>query len=225
VKAQKMSLISLGFLILFLSINVYAEEEFAFVTPDEYQSDNQSYQDESSSRASTAYIQEEFRGSGDNYSSRTRFRDRGPEAYPRDDYYPAMPAQIAAGAEKVIVVNPRIHAWGAYSSKGQLIRSGMATAGGRWCSDIGRSCKTAAGTFRIKSLGSGDCFSKIYPVGEGGAPMPYCMFFNGGQGLHGSGQVVPTNISHGCVRLHESDARWIRYHFATVGTKVIIKPY
>jgi len=55
--------------------------------------------------------------------------------------------------------------------------------------------------------------------------MPYCMFFNGKQGLHGSNQVVRGNVSHGCVRLHVGDAKWIRFNFATIGTKVIVKPY
>lgn len=127
--------------------------------------------------------------------------------------------------ERMIVVDPRRHTWKAYSASGKVLRSGMATAGSRWCSDIGRPCRTKSGTFRIHSLGSASCKSSKYPVGRGGAPMPYCMFFNGGQGLHGSYQVVAGNVSHGCVRLHVHDARWIRYNFAGIGTKVIIKPY
>jgi lipoprotein-anchoring transpeptidase ErfK/SrfK len=59
------------------------------------------------------------------------------------------------------------------------------------------------------------------------------MFFNGGQALHGSYQVVPANISHGCVRLRVKDAKWLRYNFAEeptaqnedLGTIVIIKSY
>lgn len=127
--------------------------------------------------------------------------------------------------EKVIIVDPNRHVWRAYSSSGKLLRSGLATAGSRWCPDIGRPCKTRSGTFHIYSLGSSDCKSSKYPVGKGGAPMPYCMFFNGGQGLHGSNQVVAANVSHGCIRLHVGDARWIRHNFATIGTKVVIKAY
>lgn len=127
--------------------------------------------------------------------------------------------------EKVIIIDPRTHTWRAYSATGKLMRSGLATAGSRWCPDIGRPCRTRTGTFHIYTLGSSDCKSTKYPVGRGGAPMPYCMFFNGGQGLHGSNQVVAANVSHGCVRLHVGDARWIRYNFATIGTKVIIKSY
>lgn len=136
-----------------------------------------------------------------------------------------LPRQIIT-TEKVIIVNPNLHAWGAYDAGGRLVRAGRATAGNDWCDDIGRGCKTRSGVFRIYSLGSSDCISSKYPIDEGGgAPMPYCMYFNGSQGIHGSNQVVEDNISHGCVRVRVSDARWIRYNFATVGTKVVVKPY
>lgn len=141
------------------------------------------------------------------------------------DYSSRMPQSIPARGEKVIVVDPRVHAWGAYSSDGKLIRSGLATAGANWCPDIQRACRTKAGTFRIASLGSFSCKSKKYPLPRGGAPMPYCMFFNGGQGLHGSYNVVDGNASHGCVRLTVSDAEWVRFNFAKVGTKVIVRSY
>lgn len=147
----------------------------------------------------------------------------------------AFPLTAAARSygEKVIVVDPNTHTWAAYSSDGELLRSGMATAGSHWCRDIHRPCKTRSGSFRIYSLGSSGCKSSKFPVGRGGAPMPYCMFFNGGQALHGSYEVVPGNISHGCVRLHVEDAEWIRFNFAERpnasnnyrGTKVIIRSY
>lgn len=137
-----------------------------------------------------------------------------------------LPQQIASPGEKLIVVDPHVHAWGAYSSNGELLRSGIATAGKRWCPDIDRPCRTAVGSFRIYSLGSFNCVSHKFPVEKGGgAPMPYCMFFNGGQGLHGSYEVVDGNASHGCVRLHVDDAEWLRFNFANIGTKVIVKSY
>ncbi len=139
-------------------------------------------------------------------------------------YSSRLPSHISTG-EKTIVVDPSVHAWGAYSADGKLIRSGVATSGKSWCGDIGRPCRTKSGTFRIYSLGDQDCYSKKFPVGEGGAPMPYCMYFNGGQALHGSYEVVDGNRSHGCVRLHVQDAEWIRFNFATVGTKVIVRSY
>lgn len=127
--------------------------------------------------------------------------------------------------EKMVVVDPRKHKWSAYNSNGKLLHSGLATAGSSWCPDIGRPCKTKSGVFRVYSLGSSSCVSKKYPINRGGAPMPYCMYFNGGQGIHGSYQVVPANVSHGCVRVRVSDAKWLRFNFVTVGTKIVVKPY
>lgn len=136
-----------------------------------------------------------------------------------------LPNQISAPGEKVIIIDPRIHAFGAYTASGQLVQSGMATAGSSWCPDIKRPCRTKTGSFRIYSLGGPGCISHKYPLPRGGAPMPYCMFFNGKQGLHGSYQVVPGNVSHGCVRLNVGKAKWIRYNFAEIGTRVIVRSY
>lgn len=141
------------------------------------------------------------------------------------NYAARMPSSIAPMGEKVIIVNPNVHAFGAYDANGNLVRGGLATAGGNWCPDIHRRCHTRAGSFRIQSLGSASCKSTIYPLPRGGAPMPYCMFFNGNQGLHGSYNVVDGNVSHGCVRLHVDDAEWIRFNFAHIGTKVVVKSY
>jgi lipoprotein-anchoring transpeptidase ErfK/SrfK len=136
-----------------------------------------------------------------------------------------LPLKIPRPGEKIIIVNPRIHSWGAYSSEGNLLRTGLATAGAKWCADVKRACRTKVGVFRIFSLGEANCKSTRYPLGKGGAPMPYCMYFNNNQGLHGSHEVVEDNISHGCVRLNINDAKWIRYQFANIGTKVIILSY
>lgn len=138
---------------------------------------------------------------------------------------PTLPEQITPPGEPTIIVDPKIHAWGAYSEEGRLLRSGLATAGSNWCPDIERPCRTSVGRYRITSMGDSDCVSSIYPVGEGGAPMPYCMFFNGGLALHGSNQVVRGNVSHGCVRLRVRDAEWLHDNFADVGTQVIIRSY
>ena len=148
-----------------------------------------------------------------------------PATIKKPDYAARMPQHIATGGRKVIVVDPSVHAWGAYGPDGDLIRGGLATAGSSWCADIKRPCRTRVGTFHIQSLGNFNCKSTIYPLPKGGAPMPYCMFFNGNQGLHGSYNVVDANASHGCVRLHVADAEWVRFNFATIGTKVIVRPY
>ncbi len=142
------------------------------------------------------------------------------------NYAGRVPSTISTG-EKTIVVNPQVHVWAAYGSNGSLVRAGLATAGSGWCPDIQRECRTEVGSFRIQSLGSAGCKSKSFPVPRGGAPMPYCMYFNGGQALHGvpRGEVVEGNISHGCVRMSVGDAEWLRFNFANVGTKVVIQPY
>lgn len=147
--------------------------------------------------------------------------------------YGSFPSHIPPEGQKKIIVDPNIHKWGAYNEDGKLVKTGLATAGKDYCPDIGRHCHTQSGTFRIYSLGESDCRSHKFPVGRGGAPMPYCMFFNGGQALHGSNAVFAGNGSHGCVRLRVKDARWLRYNFAEeptsanemLGTLVIIRPY
>lgn len=140
-----------------------------------------------------------------------------------------LPGHISRTTEKVIVVYPRNNVWGAYAANGKLIRWGIATAGADRCADADASCRTKVGYFRIYSLGDSGCVSRKYD----NAPMPYCMYFNGGQALHGSADVQFDNISHGCVRLHVDDAKWIRFHFAEgpsarnhyQGTRVVIKNY
>lgn len=147
--------------------------------------------------------------------------------------YASLPSSISPEGQKKIIVDPNVHMWGAYDEDGKLVKSGLATAGNEYCPDIGRPCRTKTGTFRIFSLGESDCRSHTFPVGRGGAPMPYCMYFHNGMALHGSHEVVPGNISHGCVRLHVKDARWLRYNFAEepsarnedLGTLVVIKRY
>ncbi|TAK75440.1 MAG: L,D-transpeptidase, partial [Gammaproteobacteria bacterium] len=143
-----------------------------------------------------------------------------------NNYASRLPQHIQTN-EKVVVVDPKVHAWGAYDANGNLIRSGLASAGANWCPDLHRRCHTSVGTFRVYSLGSASCKSSIYPIPRGGAPMPYCMFFNRNLALHGSpaSHVVDGNVSHGCVRLRVNDAEWLRFNFVRVGTKVIIKPY
>jgi lipoprotein-anchoring transpeptidase ErfK/SrfK len=158
------------------------------------------------------------------YKQSETFANRNVNPKPPVNYASRIPSSISTG-EKVVVIDPRVHVWGAYNSSGDLVRAGLATAGGGWCADIGRSCRTKPGSFRVASLGSPACKSTKYPVPRGGAPMPYCMFFNGGQGMHGSYQVVEGNVSHGCVRMQVSDAEWLRYNFVNVGTKVIVRPY
>lgn len=144
-----------------------------------------------------------------------------------------LPEYITSQHEKIILVDPNAHAWGAYNANGKLIRWGIATTGANWCSDIRKSCRTGTGTYRIYSLGNADCVSSKFPIPSGGAPMPYCMYFNGSEALHGSDNVEFGNASHGCVRVHVTDAKWLRYQFIEGpsaaneyrGTKIIIRSY
>lgn len=140
-----------------------------------------------------------------------------------------LPQKIQTTGEKQIVVDPAQHVWGAYNTSGKLIRWGIASAGSDVCADTGQFCRTKVGSFRIHSLGSEACASNKYD----GASMPYCMYFNGSDAIHGSDHVEFSNISHGCVRVHVDDAKWLRFSFAEGptatnqyrGTLVIIKPY
>lgn len=137
----------------------------------------------------------------------------------------AMPSQIEPIGERMILVDPSIHQWGAYDPNGRLVRQGRATSGADWCNDIQQPCRTHTGSFRIRSLGSAGCKSPSFPLPRGGAPMPYCMYYNEVQAIHGSPKVVKGNISHGCVRVYPSDAKWLRFNFARIGTLVHILPY
>lgn len=159
-------------------------------------------------------------------SEYTRQASDAPRSSFSADYASRLPSHISTH-EKTVIVDPKVHAWGAYDQSGNLVRAGLAVAGSDWCPDIGRRCHTSTGTFRVNSLGNESCKSTIYPKPRGGAPMPYCMFFNKNQALHGVNEshLAEANLSHGCVRLHVPDAEWLRFNFINVGTKVIVQPY
>jgi len=128
-------------------------------------------------------------------------------------------------AQKTVVFDPRQHMWFAYDN-GQLIRSGVASGGSNYCPDIHRACHTPVGSFRVFDKGGPGCKSTIYPLGRGGAPMPYCMHFYKWYAIHGSYEVVPGhNVSHGCIRIYPDAARWLSQNFVDIGTTVVVKPY
>ncbi|MCD6038883.1 MAG: hypothetical protein K0S27_283 [Gammaproteobacteria bacterium] len=145
------------------------------------------------------------------------------------DYSERLPQYIDTHNRQMVLVDPNVHAWGAYDAEGRLIRAGIATAGGATCPpDADESdCRTGIGTYYITSIGGEECYSKIYPRPNGGGLMPFCMFFNKGQALHGSPDdiVVEDNISHGCIRMRIPDAEWMVNNFAHIGTKVVVVPY
>lgn len=122
------------------------------------------------------------------------------------------------------VFNPRTHSWSAIQN-GRVIRSGPASGGRHYCPDTGRACRTPTGTFHVISKGDASCRSSSYPVGVGGARMPYCMFFSKYYAIHGYHEVARYNASHGCIRIRSSDAQWLNHSFMRIGTKVIVKSY
>jgi len=130
---------------------------------------------------------------------------------------------ISAPGQKTIIVNQNELAWGAYDANGELVKWGPMSGGKSFCPDVGHSCRTVHGEFTVYTKKGGDCFSSLFPIGKGGAKMPYCMFFHGGYALHGSYEVPGYNASHGCVRIFVQDAQWLNQDFVEVGsTRVIV---
>lgn len=139
--------------------------------------------------------------------------------------YAPFPQQIDSPGEKTIIISIVKLAFGAYDAEGVLRYWGPISSGRSYCADVGRRCATPAGKYTIYLKKGKDCVSGKFPVGKGGAPMPYCMFFHGGFALHGSYIVPGYNDSHGCVRLFVNDAKWLNQDFtASEGrTRVIIE--
>ena len=131
----------------------------------------------------------------------------------------------ASHSGNAFVFNPRSLQWKAINANGKVVRTGHGSGGRGYCPDIRRSCRTPTGTYHVISEGGPGCRSTRYPVGKGGAPMPYCMFFSKYYAIHGSPDVPNRNASHGCIRVTPSEAHWLYDNFMTVGTTVVIKPY
>jgi hypothetical protein len=130
------------------------------------------------------------------------------------DYAPVS-KKIAPPGEKMILVslNENQLAFGAYDAEGNLQYWGPVSGGRGYCPDIGRGCHTALGHYSIYRKEGAGCKSTKFPVGRGGAPMPYCMYFHGGFALHGSHEVPGYNASHGCIRMFVNDAQWLNETF------------
>ena len=131
--------------------------------------------------------------------------------------------RVAAG--NTFVFTPNALRWAAIDASGRVIRTGRASGGRNYCPDLRRRCKTPIGTFHVISMGGAGCASSRYPVGHGGAKMPYCMFFTKLYAIHGSYEVPNYNASHGCIRVIPSDALWLRNNFIRIGTRVVVRPY
>jgi L,D-transpeptidase ErfK/SrfK len=127
--------------------------------------------------------------------------------------YSPFKMHISPPGEKVILVSLSRLAFGAYGPNGDLQYWGPVSGGRGYCSDIHRGCHSPTGTFAIYDKKGFGCVSTKFPVGRGGAPMPYCMYFHGGFALHGSYEVPGYNASHGCIRMFVNDAQWLNQNF------------
>ncbi|MCD6039964.1 MAG: hypothetical protein K0S27_1364 [Gammaproteobacteria bacterium] len=129
--------------------------------------------------------------------------------------YAPFSRQISSPGEKIIVVSLHENqlAFGAYDAEGYLKYWGPVSGGRSYCPDLGRGCHTAVGKYSIYRKGGASCKSTKFPIGRGGAPMPYCMYFHAGFALHGSHEVPGYNASHGCVRMFVNDAQWLNENF------------
>lgn len=157
----------------------------------------------------------------DDYQDVRRSSQRG---YSDDDMQ-VIRDNVQQSSANTFVFDPRRLTWAAYDPDGNLLRYGKASGGRGYCADIRRGCRTPSGSFRVHAKQGANCISSKYPVGKGGAKMPYCMFFKGGYAVHGSYDVPRYNASHGCIRVPPQDARWLNYNFMAIGTRVIVKPY
>lgn len=166
------------------------------------------------------YYEEKSSGSSNLYS----YDSSNNQEYNVADYS-SLPRRIAPHGERVFIFSPRMLRWAAYDAQGYRVSGGIANGGAHHCEDLGRPCRTPRGTFRIHTKKGADCISNKFPLPDGGAPMPYCMFFNGGYAIHGSPYISGSNTSHGCIRVHTGAARWLHRHFLSRGTKVIVLPY
>lgn len=130
-----------------------------------------------------------------------------------------FPRKITEQDQRLIIVDQEKLAWGAYNRKGELVNWGPISSGKNFCGDIRRSCNTQTGIFYVFNKQDKRCRSRVFPVGRGGAKMPYCMFFYKGFALHGSNEVPGYRDSHGCVRLFTKDAKWLNQNFVELATE------
>lgn len=135
-----------------------------------------------------------------------------------------FPSRIKKNGKPTVIVDQSDLAWGAYNASGVLVNWGPISGGKSYCADVNRSCRTVKGNFTVQRKQGAGCKSSKYPLGKGGAPMPYCMHFYRGFAMHGSPTVPGYNASHGCVRLFVEDAQWLNKKFVKPGkTKVIVR--
>lgn len=138
-----------------------------------------------------------------------------------------FPRQIPKTGHKRFIFDPKAFSWAAYDANGIRVMTGAASGGKDICDeDPQKQCRTVTGTFHIYNKRDEFCRSGEYPVEtEGGAKMPYCMYFNRGFTIHAAYDVPNYNSSHGCVRVLPSAAKWLNEEFLTIGTEVTVLSY
>ncbi|WP_367605869.1 L,D-transpeptidase [Legionella sp. W05-934-2] len=133
---------------------------------------------------------------------------------------PSIALESFTVASNTFIFNPRTLSYTAINSNGNVVKRGRASGGSHYCRDIGRSCRTPVGSFRVIGIRGADCYSSRYR-----SRMPYCMFFKKLYAVHGHYNVPGYNASHGCIRVPIPDAKWLYHNFMRNGTRVIVKPY
>ncbi len=137
-----------------------------------------------------------------------------------------FPLQIKPTGQKEFIFDPKAFVWAAYDAEGHRVMTGSASGGKDICEDVGKPCRTVTGTFRVYNKHGVSCKSGEYPVEtEGGAKMPYCMYFFQGFTIHAGYEVPMYNASHGCIRVLPSAAKWLNEEFITIGTRVTVLSY
>lgn len=137
-----------------------------------------------------------------------------------------FPRQLPPTGNRLFVFDPTVPAWAAYDERGWRVMTGRASGGAEYCADTGEPCRTITGSFKVFKKGGEDCRSREFPIEtEGGARMPYCMYFFRGTTIHAGYGFSGGNSSHGCIRVLPSAAKWLNEEFIKVGTQVIVLSY
>lgn len=137
-----------------------------------------------------------------------------------------FPMQLQPTGKKRFIFDPKVSAWAAYDKEGKRVMTGSASGGQDYCEDVKKSCRTVTGRFRVYNKRGPECKSGEYPIQtEGGAMMPYCMYFYRGFTIHAAYEVPPKNVSHGCIRVLPSAAKWLNEEFIDIGTEVTVLSY